>query len=717
MGGTPGEVIRFWEIGTKRWLRETSQHKGDVGLDGTLRLGIDIGGTFTDLVLMNEATGETVALKTPSTPADPAAAVLNGITHLISEHDLDPRGIRYFVHGTTLALNTLIQRSGATTALLVTRGFKDVLEIGRLRLPDPTNFFVQKVSPLVPRRLVREVDERLMANGAVYLPLDLAQLDQAVRELVAEGASAVALCFLHAYKSDQHERAAAEYIRATFDLYVTTSSEIWPQQREFERATVAVINAHIGDRMQRYFERLEGNVREVGIPAPIFTTRSNGGIMTARSASAVPVETLLSGPSAGVMGAVHVGQRAGHGKLITLDIGGTSADVSIIEGEVHYSTENQVGDFPIFLPAVDVSSIGAGGGSIAWLDQSGLLKVGPKSAGADPGPACYGRGGEEATLTDAYVALGLIRPENFLGGRLPLHAAKAEAALLRVGEPLGMDVAATASSVVEVTTANMYAQFMPLMGKRGIDPRDFTLFAYGGAGPTHACLLAQEVGIRRVVAPRSPGTLCALGSLVTDIKSDFIKTLYTDTNQCRLDELDAEFRALESAATEWLATQHVTTVEEYTIRSADMRYKGQSFDITVPLTEAFANGGDLERIREPFHRVYERVYGFSDPDAPVEIINARVTIIGTTPKPVTEASTRSPNGATVAESVMTRQILERRQPALAGVYQWDALSPGATVKGPAIIEAVDTTFFLPTGFTAATDDWGNIVAEAVDYAD
>jgi N-methylhydantoinase A len=687
-------------------------------LESGLRLGIDIGGTFTDLVLMNEATGATVALKTPSTPADPAAAVLNGIDQLITEHNVEPRAIRYFVHGTTIALNTLIQRSGATTALLVTRGFKDVLEIGRLRLPDPTNYFVQKVSPLVPRRLVREVDERLLANGEVYRPLDLTQLDQAVRQVAAEGAGAVALCFLHAYKSDRHERAAAEYIRATFpDLYVTTSSEIWPQQREFERATVAVINAHIGDRMQRYFERLEQNVREVDIPAPIFTTRSNGGIMTARSASAVPVETLLSGPSAGVMGAVHVSRRAGYDKVITLDIGGTSADVSIIEGDVHYSTENQVGEFPIFLPAVDVSSIGAGGGSIAWLDQSGLLKVGPKSAGADPGPACYGRGGEQATLTDAYVALGWIRPENFLGGRLPLHAAKAEAALRRVGEPLGLDAAATASSVVEVTTSNMYAQFMPLMAKRGIDPRDFTLFAYGGAGPTHACLLATEVGIRRVVAPRAPGTLCALGSLVTDIKSDFIKTLYADTNHYRVDELDAEFRALEAAATAWLATQQVTTVEQYTVRSADMRYKGQSFDITVPLADAFAEGGDLERIREPFHRVYERVYGFSDPEAAVEIINARVTIIGTTPKPVAEASPHSPNGAVSAAPVTTRQVLERRQSVTAGVYEWDALLAGSELTGPAIIEAVDTTFYLPTGFSAVIDDWGNIVAEAVGHAD
>jgi N-methylhydantoinase A len=524
----------------------------------------------------------------------------------------------------------------------------------------------------------------------------------------------VAICFMHAYKSDRHEREAAEHLRATFpDLYVTASSEIWPQQREFERATVTVINAHIGDRMRRYFDQLERNVRAIGVPATILTTKSNGGVMTARSASASPVETLLSGPAAGVMGARYIGHRSGAERLIAVDIGGTSADVSIIDGDVMYATENQVGDFPVFMPAVDISSIGAGGGSIAWVDQSGLLKVGPKSAGADPGPACYGRGGTQPTLTDAYVVLGLIQPENFLGGRLSLDASLAEAALDSVGERLGLSAHEAAASVIEVTTANMYAQFMPLMARRGVDPRDFALFAYGGAGPTHACFLAREVGVKRVFVPKSPGTLCALGSLVTDIKSDFIKTLYADVGRFTLAELDREFRALEGDAHEWLAAQNVRTTERYTLRSADMRYKGQSFDITVPLSSAFSEADDLDAIRAPFHQNYERVYGFSDPAAPVEIINARVTIVGTTPKPAAAPLRASGDGARPAEPTGRREILEHRTPVAAAVYRWEQLGVGETLVGPAVVEAVDTTVYLPTGFAASLDHWGNIVAEDI----
>ena len=681
-------------------------------MNGISRLGIDIGGTFTDLVLMDEASGETVGLKTPSTPRDPAQGVLNGIAELVERHGADPKGITYFVHGTTIALNTVIERSGAATGLLVTKGFKDLLEIGRLRLPDPTNYFVQKVTPLVPRRLVREIDERLLANGRVYKPLDPTDLERATRELVALGVEAVAICFMHAYKSDRHEREAAAHLRAAFPgLYVTASSEIWPQQREFERATVTVINAHIGDRMDRYFGRLERNLGEIGVPATILTTKSNGGVMTARSASASPVETLLSGPAAGVMGARYVGHRSGAERLITLDIGGTSADVSIIDGDVVYATENQVGDFPVFMPAVDISSIGAGGGSIAWVDQSGLLKVGPKSAGADPGPACYGRGGTQPTLTDAYVTLGLIRPENFLGGRLSLDASLAEAALGGVGERLGLSARETAASVIEVTSANMYAQFMPLMARRGVDPRDFALFPFGGAGPTHACLLAREVGVKRVFVPRSPGTLSALGSLVTDIKSDFIKTLYADVGRFSLAELDREFRSLEVSAQEWLSAQRATTTGQVMLRSADMRYKGQSFDIAVPLTAAFSEAADLDAIRAPFHRIYERVYGFSDPDAPVEIINARVTIVGTTPKPVATPLRADGNAGQPAEPSGRREILEHRTPVEAAVYEWDRLGVGATFQGPAVVEAVDTTVYLPSGFAASLDRWGNIVAE------
>jgi N-methylhydantoinase A len=313
-------------------------------------------------------------------------------------------------------------------------------------------------------------------------------------------------------------------------------------------------------------------------------------------------------------------------------------------------------------------------------------------------------------VTDAYVALGLIQPENFLGGRIHLDAGKAEAALLTVGERLGLDAAQTAASIVDVTTSNMYAQFMPIMAKKGIDPRDFTILAYGGAGPTHAFLLAKEVGIRGVVVPKSPGTLCALGSLVTDLKSDFIKTLYADTADFTVDALDQQFRALEEEAQDWLAAQHVETTETYTIRSADMRYKGQSFDITVPLTEAFQLGSDMDAIRAPFHESYERIYGFSDEKASVELINGRVTIVGVTPKPRYATISENGSGSQPAQSTGERRVLEERQWVTAQVFSWDALTTGDSFSGPAVVEAVDTTVFVPSGFAATIDDWGNIVA-------
>ena len=315
---------------------------------------------------------------------------------MVDLYGVVPGDVDYFVHGTTLGVNTLIQRTGSTTALLVTKGFRDVLEIGRLRLPDPTNYFVEKTPPLAARRRVLEIDERILASGEVLTPLDTAEVHRAVEELIALGTEALAVCFMHSYRNPSHEREAVEYIRDAFPgLYVCGSSEIWPQQREYERALVAVINAFIGRRMDEYFERLDGHTKALGMPAPILTTKSNGGIMTGASAREVPVETLLSGPASGVIGAMYIGQLSGHDSLIAFDMGGTSADVAVIDRDVLYSTENSVGDFPILIPAIDVSSIGAGGGSIAWIDPLGILKVGPRSAGADPGPASYGRGGTE----------------------------------------------------------------------------------------------------------------------------------------------------------------------------------------------------------------------------------------------------------------------------------------------------------------------------------
>jgi N-methylhydantoinase A len=673
------------------------------------RLGADVGGTFTDFVLMDEAHGRVVTFKTPSTPADPARAIVEGIGQLVEAHGVDAAGLGYFVHGTTLGVNTLIQRTGSTTGLLVTRGFRDILEIGRLRLPDPTNYFVEKTPPLSPRKLVREVDERVMASGEVRLPLDTAQLDRAVRELVEQGADALAVCFMHSYRNPVHEREAVAYVQAHFPgLYVCASADVWPQQREYERALVTVINAFIGRRMDEYFTRLGSSVQRLGVPAAILTTKSNGGIMTADSAREAPVETLLSGPASGVIGALHVGRRSGEDRLIALDMGGTSADVAVIDGDALYSTESTVAGLPVVMPAVDVSSIGAGGGSIAWVDALGILKVGPRSAGADPGPACYGRGGEEPTVTDAYVQLGIIDPARFLGGRLPLDATRAETALAQLGSAIGMSADEVAAGVLEVTTANMHAQLMPLMARKGVDPRDFALLAYGGAGPTHAMLLAREVGIDRVIVPPSPGTLCALGCLVADLKRDSIRTLYVDSAQLAPEELEREFRALEADARAWLDGQRAQVASSTTVRSADMRYKGQSFDITVPLPTELGPGDSMDAVRAPFHRAYERIYGLSDEAAPVEIINLRVTVVGVTPKPGGDGE--AGDGGTAAPPG-TRPIREGGQAVTAAIHDRASLPAGASFDGPAVVEAPDTTVYVPTGFGARVDGHGNLIVE------
>lgn len=663
--------------------------------------------------MLTDDSGEQVLnFKTPSTPADPAQAILAGIQQISDLYGVDTESIQYFVHGTTLGVNTLIQRTGSVTGLLVTKGFRDVLEIGRLRLPDPTNYFVEKTPPLAPRRLVREINERVRASGEELVSLDLSEVHQAVEELVAAGVQAIGVSFMHSYKNASHEREAVQYIKATFPgIYVCGSTEIWPQQREYERTLVTVINAFIGHRMNEYFTNLSGHVESLGMPASVLTTKSNGGIMTGESAKEAPVETLLSGPASGVVGALYIGSVSGNDRLIAFDMGGTSSDVAVIDGDVMYSTESSVADLPIVMPAVDVSSIGAGGGSIAWVDPLGILKVGPRSAGADPGPACYGRGGTEPSVTDAYVQVGIIRPESFLGGRLTLSAELAEEALARVGERLGLGVMETAAGVLDVATANMHAQLMPLMARRGIDPRDFAMLAYGGAGPTHALLLARELGIKKVIVPPSPGTLCALGCLVADLKRDSIKTIYAAADDLSTADCEEEFAELEADARIWLAAQHAPTQGTVVMRSADIRYKGQSFDMTVGLPAAFGQSDDMDVVRKPFHEAYERVYGFADEDAPVEIINLRVTIVGVTPKPQFGAlATSSEPGAPRGQ----RQVFDSGDFVTATIFGREDLAPGQDFAGPAIIEAPDTTVYVPSGYTVSVDGWRNLIVEGAD---
>ncbi|MFC9709547.1 hydantoinase/oxoprolinase family protein [Paenibacillus sp. NPDC056933] len=673
------------------------------------RLGIDIGGTFTDALVMDNHGRVIAALKTPSIAAAPEQAIFNALDQL-KESGVDLHEIDLFVHGTTLGVNTLIERNGAVTGLMVTKGFRDILEIRRLRLEDTTNLYGDKTDALVPRHLVKEVDERALANGNILQPLNQEQLLQAVDELVEEGITALAISFLHAYVNSAHEQLAEELIRERHPhLFLSRSSAIWPQQREFERTLATAMNAYVGERMGSYFLRLQEGIGAYGLKANLLSTMSNGGIMTAARAAKEPVRTLLSGPASGVIAATHIAEQAGIHQVITFDMGGTSVDVALIDKEPAYSTENKVGDFPVIIPAVDVTAIGAGGGSIAWLDSVGVLKVGPRSAGANPGPASYHRGGEEPTTTDAYLQLGILQADRFLGGQMRLYPELAERALGNLGERLGLSPTQTAQAILDVATANMYAQFSPLMARKGVDPRDFTLLAYGGAGPMHAFLMAREVGIRSVLIPPSPGTLCAMGCTVANLRNDFVYTLHKSSQTLEPGELSNLYTRLEDQGRSWVeeeARGGVKLEHIYCLYSADMRYEGQAFDLEVTLTsEEIA---DPEKARNKFHMFYHNVFGISQPEADVMFVSLRATIVGILPTQSTASPAELPFDESEAEErIITFDHAQRT----AKVLKRGQIPLDIPIHGPIIVEEYDTTIFIPPGFMVYRDGYGNVIGE------
>ena len=681
-----------------------------------LRLGVDVGGTFTDFALLDEASGALTVLKVPSTPERPSASVFAGVEALARGQGVDPAAIRAFVHGTTLAVNTIIERKGARAALFITEGFRDVLNIGRHRIPDVFNFFAELPAPLVPRARVIEVPERTLADGQVRCGVDETVIIRALDALIADGVTAAAVCYLHSYKNAANELATRRILEARAPgLYVSLSSELWPQMREYERGLVAVMNAYVGQRMSVYFADLEQGLRRLGVTAPVLSTKSNGGVMTAAEAGRRPVETLLSGPAAGVIGSSFVARLAGHSRVITFDMGGTSADVAVVDGEPRFSTENHVGDFPVIMPAIDVTSIGAGGGSVAWTDRDGVLKVGPHSAGARPGPACYGQGGADATVTDAYVALGIIDPTRFLGGAVKIDPSLAEAALARLGRDLGLGVPETAESVLRVATSQMYAALVPLMARKAVDLDRFALLPFGGAGPTHGFLLAREVGIKRLVVPPSPGVLCAIGSLVADVRRDFVRTVHEplrrDTASLLMERIRADFRALDAEGRGWLAAQGLDFEATHSLWSVDLRYLGQSFELMIPLTDDVVADASSEALRTAFHASYGQVYGYADEQADLEILNLRMTAIGVTRKPDIAVLAGDRSTATPARE---RRVFLDGTSRTARVLDRGSLTPGVRIAGPVIVEQYDTTVLVPPGYTVTLDHSGNLIGEATD---
>lgn len=672
---------------------------------GTMyKLGVDIGGTFTDLTLIDVGGQGVHTHKVPSTPDSPSRAVARGITELMQRLGATPGAIGGFVHGTTIALNAILEHRGANVALVVSAGNRDILEIARLAKHDHFNLRAGAPPDILPRRHVIEVPERTDWHGAQIEPLDAGALRAQLGQLADAGIESLAVCFLNAYVAPAHERQAARIIAEIFPgRHVSVSTELWPEIREYERAMVAVLNAYVQPVLSRYLRALQSDTRAIGMNAKLYITQSNGGVMSAATAEEKPVRTLLSGPASGVVGAAYIARLCGVGEAVTIDIGGTSADVSLIRnGEPVHSLEAKVGHYPVVMPSVDVFAVGAGGGSIAWFDSVGLLKVGPRSAGAVPGPACYGKGGADATVTDAYVVCGYVNPDNFVGGSMKLERKLAEEAVGRIAKRLGTGLEEAAEAILSIATSNMITALLPMMTKRGVDPRDFALIPFGGAGATHACLLAEEIVIPRIVVPPAPGTTCALGAAIADVQNDYIRSLRGDLAATRAEAIREGFDELERTGRAWLAAENPVIDEVVVRRSVDARYHGQAFDIEADLPQDAA-ALTPETIAGRFHDVYEMLYRNSDRSAQIDLINLRVRVTGKTPA---VSLKRLPAAKGDPRARGTRQIWYGGARHAARLYERTGLAAGHAVAGPAVIEQFDTTTVVAPGFVAVTDEYG-----------
>lgn len=667
-----------------------------------MKIGIDIGGTFTDFVIFDESSGEFRTFKRLSTPADPSEAVLKGLEEIHGEKPAPLDGGLAIVHGSTVATNALLERKGAVTALVNTQGFRDVLAIGRQVRTNIYDFFSDRPTPLIPAERRLEVQERVDHNGRVLVSLQADELPGLVEALQALGVESVAVSLLFSFLYPEHEQAIAEHLRAA-GFFVSPSHEILPEFREYERTSTTVINAYVSPIMDRYLGRLE---RELGAD-DFRIMQSNGGSIHARQARSQAVRSILSGPAGGVVGAQFVAAAAGFDQIITFDMGGTSTDVSLCAGEIQVTSEGEVGGLPIRIPLIDIHTVGSGGGSIAAVDAGGALRVGPESAGADPGPICYGQGGTAPTVTDANLILGRLAPDYFLGGRMGLAVDEARQALAKLAQALGLsprpglDLAQTAAlGVIQVTDAHMERALRVISVERGYDPGDFTLVSFGGAGGLHACNLARALGIPRVLIPPAASVLSAFGMLTADVIKDYVQTVMLPGDAV-YEQLETLIAPLAERGAAEIEAEGVEPDQISLHRQLDIRYAGQSYELTVPLTPDFAQN---------FHAAHHRAYGHSDPAAPIEIVNLRLKAVGAVIRP------DLPGGEPVAPdpgaALLARRPLVTEEGLIdAPFYQGEKLKPGHQIAGPAVIVQSDTTILLGAGDVAEVDERFNLVVE------
>lgn len=687
-----------------------------------IRLGVDVGGTFTDLVLIDDAAGSISLNKVPTTPDDPSVGTIEGAIELCGMANVAPNTVEHFFHGTTIATNIVLEHKGARTGMLTTEGYRDILHIARHKRP--YNFSIQQELPwqkypLVRRRYRLPITERILApDGEVQKPLDEEQVRQAVRKLKKAGVDSVAVCFMFSFLNPDHERRAAEIVREEWpEVYLSISHEVIPQYREYERFSTTCLNAYVGPQTAQYLSNLDRALKEHRFPAELHLMQSSGGVATTQGAMQRPVTLLMSGPVAGLIGGIWASKLAGYSNAITLDVGGTSADIGVAPGgnmSMKHLLDTRIGDYHAMIPMVDIDSIGAGGGSIAYVDSGGLFRVGPRSAGAAPGPACYGLGGELPTSTDCNLVLGRLNPGNFLGGKMTLHPEPARKAVeTHLSGKLGMSPEEAALGAIKILNHGMIQSIEMNSVRKGYDPREFVLVAFGGAGPLQACEIALELAIPVVLIPPSPGLTSALGLLATDISYDFSRTQLQLLSKPDLGKIAADYAHLERLARDQLEQDRIPPERTVLMRIGDCRYEGQGYELRVQAPSGNIDAGWVDQMIQALHQTHEREYGRRFPDKDIELVNIRVVGIGKIPdlKPaeLPAGGAEPDREALTATRNVVFDVGGRPETVATPHYDRTRLKAGNVIRGPAVVEQTDTTTLILPELTAETDRFGNLI--------
>jgi N-methylhydantoinase A len=679
----------------------------------SVRVAIDTGGTFTDVVAINQETGETTAIKTPSTPSDPSLGLLEGVRKVLEKTGGAPTDLAMLLHGSTVATNAVLEHKFAGLGLIVTRGFRHLIEIARQSVPDGygNSFFWVKPPRLVPLDLVREVPGRLRYDGSELEPIDEEATLKAVGELVEDGVRCIGVCLIHSYANGEHERRIGALIEKHYpDVFVSLSSVVLPEYREYERAMTTLVDVLVKPYCKTYLQSAADKLRSQAGDIPFLIMQSNGGVVKHSTAGEKPVTMLLSGPAAGILGAIHMAKLAGFSDILTSDVGGTSTDVAIIENQTPmYTSDSMVEHYPVKTPMLDIVTVGSGGGSIAWTDPYGSLKVGPQSAGADPGPVCYGRGGTKPTVTDAAIVLGRL-PTSLIGGEIQLDLDAARAAYEALGREHGMSAEEVAAGVLEIAAVNQVFGIRKVTTSRGRDPSRYAMVAFGGAGGLFATEVADFLGVTTVMSPPDPGNLCALGLHVSDVRRDYIRTMVRTQSSADVAEIVAAWQALADEGMADIEAEGISPDRIKVEYVADVRYFGEGHEVQVNVPEGVTGEAAVAFTWQDFHRVHDQSFGFHyEGKQDVELVNLRVRAVGIQNRPT--IGTRDAN-ATEAASFGSRKAYWKETGWLdCPLYERSALAPGQAIAGPAVIQEYGSTVVVPRGWNCRADDYGNLILE------